>query len=348
MITRKRARMSRLQLEDLPDELILKVFESLKTLELIYCSQVSKRIRRISQDEMLWKKVNLYGKNVPTKFLKLIVENQCKHLSLPYVELQGTNLKLVKPSNLKYLEMTKCQAENGIIEELLESCNVLQKLSLAWLSLENSVIQSVCSQNGQTLKVLHLYGLELNFETVKQVVDKCVNLSEVNFSDTKLCPDSVNYLVENLTPNVQKLSLQDLESVTDERVSTLVIRCNKLTSLDLFKTSVTNAVLTSIITHLASTLEELGVSQNKIDYIHLFFDLRFMPKLKVLVCKHLPANEIEDLKLHLPHLHLNPTCLKIATSYQFFEPQDGFWEIVVKQLQLFEKESDSNSEDSEA
>ena len=96
-----------------------------------------------------------------------------------------------------------------------------------------------------------MYGLELNFETVKQVIDKCVNLSEVNFSDTKLCPDSVNYLVENLTPNVQKLSLQDLESVTDERVSTLVIRCNKLTSLDLFKTSVTNAVLTSIITHLA-------------------------------------------------------------------------------------------------
>ena len=73
-----------------------------------------------------------------------------------------------------------------------------------------------------------------------------------------------------------------------------------------------------------------------------------MPKLKVLVCKHLPANEIEDLKLHLPHLHLNPASLKIATSYQFFEPTDGFWEIDVKQLQLFEKESDSNSEDSEA
>jgi hypothetical protein len=75
-------------------------------------------------------------------------------------------------------------------------------------------------------------------------------LSEVNFSDTKLCPDSVNYLVKNLTQNVQKLSLQDLESVTDEQVATLVIRCNKLTSLDLFKTSVTNDVLTSIITHL--------------------------------------------------------------------------------------------------
>ena len=77
-----------------------------------------------------------------------------------------------------------------------------------------------------------------------------------------------------------------------------------------------------------------------------------MQELKVLVCKHLPANEIEDLKLHLPHLHLNPTCLKIATSYQFFEPKDGFWEIVVKQLKMFEKDSDSDSnsdsEDSEA
>ena len=73
-----------------------------------------------------------------------------------------------------------------------------------------------------------------------------------------------------------------------------------------------------------------------------------MPKLKLLVCKHIPDDEIEDLEYHLPSVHLNPTCLKIATSYQFFEPQDGFWEIVVKQLEMFEKESDSNSEDSEA
>ena len=63
-----------------------------------------------------------------------------------------------------------------------------------------------------------MYGLGLNFKTVKEIVDKCVNLSEVNFSDTKLCTDSVNYLVKNLTPNVQKLSLQNLESVTDEHV----------------------------------------------------------------------------------------------------------------------------------
>ena len=70
-------------------------------------------------------------------------------------------------------------------------------------------------------------------------------------------------------------------------------------------------------------------------------------KIKVLVGKYLPNRDIEDLKSKLPHLNLNTTCLKIATSYQFFESLDVFWEIVVKQLQLFEKESDSNSENSE-
>ena len=79
-------------------------------------------------------------------------------------------------------------------------------------------------------------------------------------------------MVKNLTPNVQKLSLQDLESVTDEQVSTLVIRCNKLTSLDLFRTSVTNAVLTSIITHLPvlefllESLKSMSDLQSKDEY----------------------------------------------------------------------------------
>ena len=113
-----------------------------------------------------------------------------------------------------------------------------------------------------------MYGLGLNFKTVKEIVDKCVNLSEVNFSDTKLCTDSVNYLVKNLTPNVQKLSLQNLESVTDEQVATLVIRCNKLTSLDLFKTSVTNAVLISlpVLEYLLESLKSMSDLQSKDEY----------------------------------------------------------------------------------
>ena len=49
-----------LNLEDLPNELILKVLSFLETIDLIYCGQLSKRIRAISHDESLWQKMNLY------------------------------------------------------------------------------------------------------------------------------------------------------------------------------------------------------------------------------------------------------------------------------------------------
>jgi len=54
-----------------------------------------------------------------------------------------------------------------------------------------------------------------------------------------------------------------------------------------------------------------------------------------------------DLKSQLPHLNLNPISLKISTSYQTFEPENVFWEIVVKQLKLFDNKLNSESGNSE-
>ena len=52
--------METLRLDDLPDELILKVFSFLGTRGLICMGQMSNRIRAISHDEQLWQKINLY------------------------------------------------------------------------------------------------------------------------------------------------------------------------------------------------------------------------------------------------------------------------------------------------
>ena len=56
----KRQKMSETSFEDLPDEIILKVFKNLEISDLICCGQLSKRIRTISHDESLWQKINLY------------------------------------------------------------------------------------------------------------------------------------------------------------------------------------------------------------------------------------------------------------------------------------------------
>ena len=61
------------QFEDLPDEIILEVIRNLEIRDIIVLSQLCKRIRKVCHDESLWKKINLYGKRVPTEFLQLML-----------------------------------------------------------------------------------------------------------------------------------------------------------------------------------------------------------------------------------------------------------------------------------
>ena len=87
-----------------------------------------------------------------------------------------------------------------------------------------------------------------------------LDLSEVNFGSTRLSEDTLNYLVNNLTTNIQKLSLRNLQSLRDQHIGTLVLRCSKIKVLDLRHTEVGNNSLKSIMNQLKNTMEEVDVS----------------------------------------------------------------------------------------
>ena len=78
----KRQKLSSLQFEDLPDEMILKILRNLDMKDVLHCGLVSNRIRIISRDESLWEKINLYNKIVPVEFVQLALNSGCKYLSL--------------------------------------------------------------------------------------------------------------------------------------------------------------------------------------------------------------------------------------------------------------------------
>ncbi len=65
----KRQKLSFCQLIELPDEVILKIMGFLDLKELLLCGQVSKRLRAISNDESLWLKLNLSGREIPYDFI---------------------------------------------------------------------------------------------------------------------------------------------------------------------------------------------------------------------------------------------------------------------------------------
>jgi hypothetical protein len=85
--------MSNLQIEDLPDEIILRIFKNLEIEELFSWYQVSKRFRAISQDACLWINVNIWDVNTPVE-----LENKLfKMVALILVDMDGSmpNLEVV-------------------------------------------------------------------------------------------------------------------------------------------------------------------------------------------------------------------------------------------------------------
>ena len=189
-----------LQLEHMPDEVILKILSFVQIEDILRCGQLSKRIRAISHDESLWIKIYLAWKKVPNKFLELVLNNGCNYLSLSCAKLEGTRLKVnSKSCKLKYLDLTGCESNRAI----LYCCNLLQKLSLRFLLLNTNLVRKVCAQNGTTLQILDLFKCQgVNFEEIQLIINNCCELKELNLSDTYLSQDSVKFLVKQLTPKV--------------------------------------------------------------------------------------------------------------------------------------------------
>ena len=342
-------------LEDLPDEVILKVLSYLDTADLIRSGHLSQRLRAISSDESLWQKMNLFKKIVPTSFLQFVLERGCKFLSLHKTCIYGT-LNLTKPTKLRYLDLNSCIADaHGALDKLLAACHFLEKLTFSvdqdYCNLTIfTMITNLCRQNKQTLKVLYLNVQRdyLNSHIIQDIVFSCSELREVSIIDYKVNQDSINYLVNNLSPNVEKLRL-GMRDTTDEQVKALVKRCNKITELILQSRSITNETVTNIIEHLP-TLKKLNLSNLKIDCT-TFIKFERMQNLHVLNWdrelnpdRHGHVEYLEKKGLIINQDIFNVAAAQMLTVRQQSAPmaiekmekqcKNEIWEIEVKQLRM--------------
>ena len=288
-------------LEDLSDEIQLKIFSHLHIKDLISCSQVSKRTRRISRDESLWEKVNLCGKIIPANFLKFILENGSKYINLAFSEIRGGLILFENGESMssgkykvKYLNLANCAANYGVIEELIASCQSLEKLSLKNMGAMGSnkitmrryvIPKTLNNLNPQKLKTLDLSSLNgIDHQCIQHIL-KSETLTEISFRDIKKLgyfKEWIEYVVNNLPINLEKISLGGLESLENEHVIKLVKKHKNLKQLELHGSPVENEALESIIEH-AHNLEKLDVSFTRIglfDYTK-FLAVNSMPNLKV-------------------------------------------------------------------
>ena len=348
--------------QDSPDEVILKVVTYLDVNELVKFGEVSKRMRAISNDKSLWQKMNLSRNeqswcdefDVPTNFVKKVIENGCQYLSLHYMKVEtpcmisARRLRLGRASSsLRYLDLKYCDAGVLIFEEILSSCHLLQKLSMASIHpcqekyITSEMVESICYQNGRTLQTLDLsFCGGLYLDSIQKITINCVGLKNLDLFATGLSKESITLLVNNLTRGVEKLALGDLSNLKDKHVKALVARCNKLSVLNLERTAISNGSLTYIIKNLQHTLEKLNVRYcHGITYtilLHNITELKSMPKLRVLNYGRMgnfPNHEKESLKRLMPMVKFGES---ICVDERELLLADGIWDVEAKQLEYLE------------
>ena len=288
-----------MSMEDISDEIILKVLGYLEIKDLLRVGHVSKSLRAVSQDKTLWKRISIsWNDGIPAEFLDMVLQNGCRYLDLRFATLDG-DLSPETKTKLKYLaigsEIQNIRFEDSgdledseefedFKERLLKSCDSLQKLQIN--EIDKYLVESICYQNGKTLQALDIsFRYYIRPEFIQLIARNCVELKELAFEyysvepdeDTFLededmdrvilCFDSISYLVENLTTKIEKLCISSVV-INDEQIKTLVSRCNKLKVLDIshpYGTLIPNSEILITDNSLTHIIEHLKPSLEELN-----------------------------------------------------------------------------------
>ena len=307
---------SSMQLESLPDEILLEIFSYMNMQELLRYSQVSKRIRAICSDKSLWEHTELIQKRVKSEFIKSILDRNCEVLAIRNTVIDGF-VKLNRPSKLAYLSLKssiKGDSTKDFIKEILNSCCSLEVLELTYKPTHslNIVLQDLCKRNGQTLIELDLSGTWISKNSAHVISKYCTQLKKINLFNSGMSDDALDIFISAVSPNAKIVYLA-LNNLTDKQTETLVSRCNGITELVLSYSELTDTSITSVIKHLKQSLEYLDIKGIQEISFEKVLELKSMPRLQILNYGFKSWHTM-DLRKKLPHLKINEV---LGRGYNF-------------------------------
>ena len=135
---------SKEKLEDFSDEILLKVFGYVDTIDQLRLQQVNKRFRTICQDQSLCQRVEINCQfisrilqpQLPSEFIQKQLDRGCKYINLTGCKLR--NLQLQQPSKLEQLNLSRVDFDDLSTTGILSSCHSLQKLTFKHITLRGA------------------------------------------------------------------------------------------------------------------------------------------------------------------------------------------------------------------
>ena len=228
-------KVNSVNLETLPNEVILNIFAHLTVKDLGRCAQVSKNFCLLAYDKSVWTKVLITSGIVPHQLLKQALSRGAKYLGLSNLSFVSTVEPNFPPNNqVEYLALSSSLMDEKYFRQLILSCHNLKKLSVNDGYWKSDDLMKGILQNSNSLKVLDLSGCDkLKQQDVKSIISSCLELTDANFDHmTFWNAYSLSSIFANLTTNIEKLSLSGT-AIGINDITEIMTRCKKITHLDL-------------------------------------------------------------------------------------------------------------------
>ena len=221
-------------------------------------------------------------------------------------------------------------------------------------------LSTLTSQNGKTLQVLNCWRdhQSLVLPLIQSILENCTELKKLTFwngifpgngitYECGIYHRNVEYLVNNISPNIERFSIA-ASDFRDQHIKILASRCTKIKELRLAGLDITNDSVTHILDHLSPTLEQLELTDNNIDS-QKQFQLKLMPKLKILDNIDYKWVEVHELREKLPNVSVNgyspmaTICKKKKFKYdEYFYNDSQSYLCAICNSEEFEEERDLN------
>ena len=358
-------------IEALPDEILMKIFSQLDLVNFGNTAKVSKRWKRLSEDESLWSKINVSFSAIHPEFIEKCLKNGCKYLNLNDIHLLG-DVNVPTGTKLKYLRVSgnydefgmefdnktdevkeELRNHDGMVHDLMKSSNLnsLEKLSYKKVSLD---LDPLVFNNCQTLTVLYISHVNLYLHDIQLICNNLSELSQLSLIDCSLENETITFLCQNLTGKIKNLSMNlnkeidptgisqfwrknQATSVTPDQITALGQKCLNLEEFFLGgeEYTLSEATLDAIIDNL-KYLCKLRLPEYLGEYSKL---VRVSTMLNL---KNLYISTIYQRSLikDLPKLVINNGRFGTASPFTSINSSNGLWEIRCEKLDYFMEKSE--------
>ena len=362
-------------IEALPDKILLKILSKLRKwngglsgyespyftikFDLFNAGQVSKRWRRLANDESLWNKIKINSCAMPVELIEKCLKNGCEYLNLNHSHLINFESNLINvPTGikLKYLRVggnydewgtefnhepdeVKKERKNhdAMVNQLMKSSNLksLEKLSYKKVLLD---LDPLVFNNCNSMTDLRISTVKLDLRDMKLICHNLLELSDLSLIDCSLENESITFLCQNVTSKIKKLSISlnkedkrrknQAKDVTSDQITALGQKCP---NLELFflggeEYTLSESTLDSIIDNL-KYLVCLRLPKYLGEYSKLL-RLGEISNLKNLNVSHITGKLLKTAKKDLPKLVIKKCWWGVASStHTWVKSSSALWEI---------------------